>query len=207
MNSNSIKETEEESRQKKSESLNFNSTEINNTKSLKEKPEGTIDSNIQIPQLKNDKISVTPSYNSQSDVQKNHKNINENFNSNESIESDDSQDTKKEKSANYDSTISIKNGKIKFPKFISMDSLQLCQCCNKGFNKEKIPFLLKCNHIFCKKCLEEYFTDEEGIKCPIDGLVGRSLSDIKILYKFIDINNIFTDKKQSKIASKRNKKC
>jgi hypothetical protein len=55
--------------------------------------------------------------------------------------------------------------------------------------------------------LEEYFTDEEGIKCPIDGLVGRSLSDIKILYKFIDINNIYNDEKQTKIMAKRNKKC
>ena len=210
MNSNSIKETEEESKQKKSE--NLNSTEINNKKNLKENPKDTIDSYIQIPKLKNDKTSVSPSYNSQNDVQKNQNNpednnITENMNNNESIESDDSQDTKKVKSANYDSTISIKNGKIKFPKYISMDSLKLCQCCNKGFNKEKIPFLLKCNHIFCKKCLEEFFTDEEGIKCPIDGLVGRSLSDIKILYKFIDINNIFNDKKQANITDKRNKKC
>ena len=71
-----------------------------------------------------------------------------------------------------------------------MNSFSVCQCCNKEFNSKKnIPYLLKCNHFFCITCLENYFTDEEGIKCPIDGLVGKSLNDIKIMNNFTEKKN------------------
>ena len=52
----------------------------------------------------------------------------------------------------------------------------------------KTPFLFKCGHFFCKKCILDQFIDEEGIKCPNDGLVAKSISELKIL------NNFITDK-------------
>ena len=215
MNSNSIKASEEESKQKITEN-SMSSTTIKNKKKIKE----NLDLDIQKPKINNKKsISLSPRYNSHNDIQKkqifseDNNNINGKNNSNESKESEDSQSIKKEDSINYDSNKNVKKRKIKFPNFISMNTLKLCQCCNKVFNKEKnIPFLLKCNHIFCKKCLENYFTDEEGIKCPIDDLVGKSLSDIKILYNFLDsknstsnsTNNNINNIKQPKNNIKRN---
>jgi len=62
-------------------------------------------------------------------------------------------------------------------------------------NEENIPlvtlkfiYLLKCGHFFCLKCIKENFTDEEGIKCPNDGLVALSVKELKLL------NNLITDK-------------
>ena len=57
--------------------------------------------------------------------------------------------------------------------------------------------MLKCGHFFCLKCIKEHFTDEEGIKCPNDGLVALSIKELKIL------NNLITDKN---IPSQRAKK-
>jgi hypothetical protein len=57
--------------------------------------------------------------------------------------------------------------------------------------------LLKCGHFFCLKCIKENFTDEEGIKCPNDGLVALSVKELKLL------NNLITDKS---ISSQRNEK-
>ena len=85
---------------------------------------------------------------------------------------------------NFDEKINDSN------KIMTMNSFHLCQCCNKEFDtKVNIPYVLKCNHFFCKTCLENYFTDEEGIKCPIDGLVGKTLDDIQILSDFNQNNN------------------
>ena len=95
------------------------------------------------------------------------------------IESDDNKEENKQNSKNKNSN-------------------HICQCCNKEFDfNKKIPYLLKCNHIFCKKCLEQYFTDKDGIKCPVDGLMGKSINDIKILNISPDIfdNNIKNEKK------------
>ena len=119
-----------------------------------------------------------------------------------SIVSDENQKIEKnEENINYDlQEINEPKTNSKFPNLISMNSFSVCQCCNKEFDSKKnIPYLLKCNHFFCKTCLENYFTDEEGIKCPIDGLVGKSLNDIKIM-------NNFTDKKtnEKKIVNKKN---
>ena len=182
MNSNSIKdlgEDEEEKNKKKSKNIKNN-----------------IKDNIDLENQK--ELNISNNDEDQKNENNSEEKINDN-NNNETIESDDIKDKEKnnknvknEESINYDKDKNIKINKIKFPNFISNNSLKICQCCNKGFNKEKkIPFLLKCNHIFCKKCLEKYFTDEEGIKCPIDGLVGKSLSDIKILYNFLDNNKTY----------------
>ena len=119
-----------------------------------------------------------------------------------SIVSDQNQ--KHEENINYDlQGINEPKSNSKFPNLISMNSFSVCQCCNKEFDSKKnIPYLLKCNHFFCKTCLENYFTDEEGIKCPIDGLVGKSLKDIKIL------NNFMENKKteNNKVNKNNNKK-
>ena len=109
-----------------------------------------------------------------------------------SIVSDENQKIEKnEENINYDlQEINEQKMDSKFPNLISMNSFSVCQCCNKEFDSKKnIPYLLKCNHFFCKTCLENYFTDEEGIKCPIDGLVGKSLNDIKILNNFMENKN------------------
>ena len=72
---------------------------------------------------------------------------------------------------------------------VTLNFLSICQCCKNSFNsKENIPYLFKCGHFFCKQCIVEQFTDEEGIKCPNDGLIANSISDLKIL------NNFITDK-------------
>ena len=193
MNSNSIKdlgEDEEEKNKKKSKNIKNN-----------------IKDNIDLENQK--ELNISNNDEDQKNENNSEEKINDN-NNNETIESDDIKDKEKnnknvknEESINYDKDKNIKINKIKFPNFISNNSLKICQCCNKGFNKEKkIPFLLKCNHIFCKKCLEKYFTDEEGIKCPIDGLVGKSLSDIKILYNFLDNNNKTNKNNKNKIKPK-----
>ena len=72
---------------------------------------------------------------------------------------------------------------------VTLKFISICQCCPFAFdNNEHLPFLLKCGHFFCSKCLQENFTDNEGIKCPIDGLVAQSMKDLKLL------NNLITDK-------------
>ena len=54
-----------------------------------------------------------------------------------------------------------------------------CQCCKNKFDKTtNIPYLLKCGHSFCIKCINQYFSREDGISCPFDGLVGKSLNDL-----------------------------
>ena len=93
-----------------------------------------------------------------------HKKQEENINEDYSIDNDDNE--------NY----------IDYEKKIDMNNIKICQCCNKKFDSNnRIPYLLECNHIFCKNCLINYFSDEEGIKCPIDGLVGKSLNDLKAI--------------------------
>ena len=83
-----------------------------------------------------------------------------------------------------------------------MNQSGICQCCNKEFDdKKNIPCLLKCNHIFCKICLETYFTEKEGIKCPIDGLVGKDLNDVKVVNSLIESKEK-KDKKKKKIIKK-----
>ena len=72
---------------------------------------------------------------------------------------------------------------------ITLNYISICQCCKNQFNSNiNIPYLFKCGHFFCKKCIEEQFTDEEGIKCPNDGLVAYSIKELKLL------NNLITDK-------------
>ena len=85
---------------------------------------------------------------------------------------------------------------------ITLNFLSICQCCKNQFNSKKnIPYLFKCGHFFCKQCIEEQFTDEEGIKCPNDGIIGKYLSELKIL------NNFITDKPPSQRTKPNKKFC
>lgn len=81
---------------------------------------------------------------------------------------------------------------------VTLKFISICQYCKNPFNSNiYLPYLLKCGHFFCLKCIKEHFTDEEGIKCPNDGLVALSIKELKIL------NNLITDKN---ITSQRDKK-
>ena len=72
---------------------------------------------------------------------------------------------------------------------VTLKFISICQFCKNNFNSTKhLPYLLKCGHFFCLKCIKENFTDEEGIKCPNDGLVALSVKELKLL------NNLITDK-------------
>lgn len=79
---------------------------------------------------------------------------------------------------------------------VTLNFLSICQCCKDPFNsKDCIPYLFRCGHFFCKKCIMENFIDEQGIKCPNDGLVAKSISELKIL------NNFITDKNMTQRTS------
>ena len=84
---------------------------------------------------------------------------------------------------------------------ITLNYISICQCCKNPFDSMvHIPYLFRCGHFFCKQCIEDNFTDEEGIKCPNDGLVAYSLSNLKLL------NNLITDK-DIEIQSQRGVYC
>ena len=72
---------------------------------------------------------------------------------------------------------------------VTLKFISICQFCKNNFDSTiHLPYLLKCGHFFCLKCIKENFTDEEGIKCPNDGLVALSVKELKLL------NNLITDK-------------
>ncbi len=79
---------------------------------------------------------------------------------------------------------------------VTLKYISVCQYCKNQFDSVKhLPYLFKCGHFFCKECIEEQFTDEEGIKCPIDGPVAKTIKEFKLL------NNLITDKT---VPSQRN---
>jgi len=69
--------------------------------------------------------------------------------------------------------------------------ISVCQCCKNNFNSGKnTPFLLKCGHFFCKLCLENNYTDEEGkIYCPEDGCIAKNFSELRLLTNLINDRN------------------
>jgi hypothetical protein len=58
--------------------------------------------------------------------------------------------------------------------------------------------LLKCGHFFCINCIKQYFTDETGIVCPSDGLVAKSIKELKLL------KNLIIDSKKLNDVRKKN---
>ena len=74
---------------------------------------------------------------------------------------------------------------------ITLNFISVCQCCKKSFDDNTyLPYLLKCGHFFCIKCINEYFTDKNGIKCPSDGLIAKSISELTLLSNLIPKNNL-----------------
>lgn len=73
---------------------------------------------------------------------------------------------------------------------ITLKYISVCQCCKNNFNSGKnTPYLLKCGHFFCKFCLENNYTDEEGkVYCPEDGCMAKNISELRLL------NNLIIDK-------------
>ena len=194
MNSKYLKKLDNEIRKTKDENDLFFKLSKNNKEKRKKKLKE--DSKIESSKSKIDnEVNLSDSKKSEPNSKNSEKNKNLNINELQQEESEKNNIDLKEigilnKDEN-DSKIKIdentsidydNNNNRFFPNLILLNSIHECQCCNKKFNsKNRIPYLLKCNHIFCKKCLEDYFTDEEGIKCPIDGLMGESLNDLKIL--------------------------
>ena len=100
-----------------------------------------------------------------------------NINYNKEIKNNDNQITNENENESNESEIPL----------ITLNFLSICQCCRNKFNSTtNIPYLFKCGHFFCKECIEEKFIDEEGIKCPNDGLIGKYISELKILNNFIN---------------------
>ena len=115
-------------------------------------------------------------------IEENNKNNNNNKNSNKVI----NEPINNNNNENYEE----ESNESSIP-LITLNFLSICQYCKNSFNStENIPYLFKCGHFFCKKCIEEQFIDKEGIKCPNDGLVAKSISELKILNNFITDKNI-----------------
>ena len=207
MDSQYVKELEEEIKKRKEENdFQFNLAKINNQKGEVENSDIT-QSQHQFDQEENveHEQEQDPEQNEFEQSQNNNNNFEEDEDNDlvnegiKSIVSDENHEENKldliknnqNEKINYDlQEMGEPKSNSKFPNLIPMNSFSVCQCCNKEFDSKKnIPYLLKCNHFFCKTCLENYFTDEEGIKCPIDGLVGKSINDIKILINFVNKNN------------------
>ena len=186
MNSKYIKELEEEIKKTKAENdLHFNMAKLNLDKiAQKENISNKIQPNSRNEQEKMPKNQTeSKNLNNSKEIINiiNHKKEEKN-NKNDEIEQENNGKSKNEVINNKRKVTKDNNNNIK--------NFQICQCCNKEFeSKNKIPILLKCNHIFCKPCLENYFIDEEGIKCPIDGYMGKCINDIKILNLFEEDNN------------------
>ena len=73
---------------------------------------------------------------------------------------------------------------------ITLNFISICQCCKTSFdNSTYLPYLLKCGHFFCIKCINEYFTDKNGIKCPSDGLIAKSINELTLLNNLIPKTN------------------
>ena len=88
---------------------------------------------------------------------------------------------------------------------VTLKYISICQYCKNSFDsKTHIPYLFKCGHFFCKECIEEQFTDEEGIKCPIDGLIAKSIKEFKLLNNLITDKNVPSQRNNNKAGDKTN---
>ena len=150
------------------------------------------------------KISTNPSNNNNNEkIRKNSHNNKNNSNNNNAFIDEQNPINEEEFSENYkmssqnNNTSNISSDKkldeiSENPEknFFSLNSISKCQCCNKLFNNNSnIPFLFKCSHFFCKNCIENYFQDEKGIKCPIDGYIAKNINELKVIEKLFNYNN------------------
>jgi len=167
------KEKKEDSKMEKSQQNNDKEINVNNIKDIElDLNNNDLDENS----ITNKKVSKQNKKNNSKSID-----LNNNYKKSQSK-------IHKKKEANINVDISIDDNDndndnyIDNEKKIDLKNIKTCQCCNKKFDSNiRIPYLLECNHIFCKNCLINYFSDEEGIKCPIDGLVGKSLNDLKAI--------------------------
>ena len=96
--------------------------------------------------------------------------------------------------------INDKEPEDEFP-LITLNFISNCQCCKNKFDREKcIPYLLKCGHFFCIDCIKQYFTSQNGVVCPLDGLIAKSIEDLKLLKNLIPD----TKSKNKNVVSKIN---
>ena len=155
----------------------------NNNTNSKPNPNGETNNNlnenfIQNSEENDDTIRNKLSINNNN----NNNNMNSNNNQNENNEGEENEENENEENENPE------EDSEGIP-LITLKFISICQCCKNAFNSTiNIPYLFKCGHFFCKKCIDENFTDEEGIKCPNDGLVAYSINELKLL------NNLITDK-------------
>lgn len=229
MDSNYVKELEEEIKKRKAENeFQFNLANMENQKEEIENSDNEQSQDQNEQEEDNDQEQEQEQDQEQNDLDQGQNNDNNNYEEEEdndlvnegikSVVSDEHHDENKlnllkneqnDENINYElPELNEPKANQKFPNLIQMSSFSVCQCCNKEFDlKKNIPYLLKCNHFFCKSCLENYFTDEEGIKCPIDGLVGKSLNDIKIMTNFVENKNNKNKINSNTNTNKNNKKA
>ena len=82
--------------------------------------------------------------------------------------------------------VNINSNNIHSSPLIQFNSLYYCQSCNAQFNTSThLPYLFKCNHFFCKQCIQTTFLSSNGIKCPKDGIIASSLDDCTIIPNII----------------------
>jgi hypothetical protein len=158
-----------------------------------------LDEEVENEEINQDKINYLKYMDPKIDIQKqqNNKNNNNNdnmlkiskdnneeFNQNQNLEEGDGEGEGQEEEE--DDNIPL----------VTLKYISVCQYCKNQFDSTKhLPYLFKCGHFFCKECIDEQFTDEEGIKCPIDGPVAKTIKEFKLL------NNLITDKT---VPSQRN---
>ena len=213
MDSNYLKELEEEIQKRKAESeLQFKQAIKNSKKNeLNDSNQENLNQQSDIDQENNQEqedIEQSPEKNIEEDedndiVNEGIKSLTEE-NKNENNMNFDLKEEKNGENINYEiQEINEPKNDLNYPNLISMNQSGICQCCNKEFDKKNnIPCLLKCNHIFCKICLETYFTEKEGIKCPIDGLVGKDINDVKVVTSLIESKEIKENKNNKKKITK-----
>ena len=79
---------------------------------------------------------------------------------------------------------------------ITLNFISICQCCKKKFDSQNnLPYLFSCGHFFCINCIKQYFTDKIGIVCPSDGLVAKSINELKRL------KNLIIDSKKKNVKN------
>ena len=157
-----------------------------------ENPENKIQKTIQI-QTNNINKVITNNSNEKKETKENElkkiQNQNEEFEENEVAEENEEEGEGEGENGEMEEENEVEGEEEENIPLVTLKFISICQYCKNSFNSTiHLPYLLKCGHFFCSKCIKEHFTDEEGIKCPNDGLVALSIKELKIL------NNLITDK-------------
>ena len=165
--------------------FNNNINNINNQESInfldKEKKDEIQNKNISI---NNNNLKNLNIHNLTEEEEENNNIINNNID--EEIEDENEEMNYDQESLNQ---INNNNDDEELP-LITLNFISVCQICKTSFdNNTYLPYLLKCGHFFCIKCINEYFSDKTGIKCPNDGLIAKSINELTLLSNLIPKNN------------------